>query len=760
MAEFDLFAISDKEFEELCCDILAANFGVDVKSGKPGRDSGIDGVFRIGESRVVLQAKQYASDGYSSLRNVLKKSEVIKAKERVSGNRYILMTSCELNDDNRREIVQLYDGVIENEIDVWSGNDIRAKLAKPECKWVRRRHYNLWLGGIDALEEFLGSGIEAKSEDALLKIGEDLAHSVRTRLLEIAYSKLRSSRVLVITGQAGTGKTTLAKQLVMDSVLSDEYVFVEVDDDISVCERELAVNPDRKTLFFIDDFLGANCLDVLTGNRDSQIVRLIWRIKKRENCRLILTSRTNIINEAKDKYRSFDGAKIESMLFQLDDETLSRIDKAKILYNQMYFGDVDKDSKYCVIQNENYFKIIDHKNFNPRIISYCFIAKFAFDALRTGGRLGMERILWMLNNPREIWRDCIMRLNLIESYLVQIVFLASSADGFLLETAWKRLMQCDSCAQYRGVAFEDVMRKLCGSVLASVVLSQKGGRRLVYKLFNPSVGDYLIENHMTDCNLIAELALLYQDVDVAVSLWRELYWGSGAKSRYNNACAEAGRIILNKLSESTRGLDTNFVLGSFKELAQFYRSSMKDKLSLGRRIAEDGVLFNPDAEPTLVANYLHWAYDNCDQIFDDERMTKTYLDGLVVGINEAEALVMLNRGYEYHNYMRPNGYYDKIKEHGAAWADEIAQSLSWDSGTSATAVYEDVAERINDFLQECEVDEDILSCDECCEKFNPDAYVPEDANWSEPEEEDWGGMGLSAVYENSVIRRIFNGVEM
>ena len=357
MAEFDLFAISDKEFEELCCDILAANFGVDVKSGKPGRDSGIDGVFRIGESRVVLQAKQYAADGYSSLRNVLKKSEVIKAKERVSGDRYILMTSCELNDDNRREIVQLYDGVIENEIDVWSGKDIRAKLAKPECKWVRRRHYNLWLGGIDALEEFLGSGIEAKSEDALLKIGEDLAHSVRTRLLEIAYSKLRSSRVLVITGQAGTGKTTLAKQLVMDSVLSDEYVFVEVDDDISVCERELAVNPDRKTLFFIDDFLGANCLDVLTGNRDSQIVRLIWRIKKRENCRLILTSRTNIINEAKDKYRSFDGAKIESILFQLDDETLSRIDKAKILYNQMYFGDVDKASKYCVIQNGLFCKI-------------------------------------------------------------------------------------------------------------------------------------------------------------------------------------------------------------------------------------------------------------------------------------------------------------------------------------------------------------------------------------------------------------------
>ena len=72
MTDLNLFAISDREFEDLCCDILSVKFGVDVKHGKAGRDSGIDGVFRLSDKKIVVQAKQYATDGYASLKSVLK----------------------------------------------------------------------------------------------------------------------------------------------------------------------------------------------------------------------------------------------------------------------------------------------------------------------------------------------------------------------------------------------------------------------------------------------------------------------------------------------------------------------------------------------------------------------------------------------------------------------------------------------------------------------------------------------------------------
>ena len=112
MVDLNLSAISDREFENLCCDILSVKFCVDVKHGKAGRDSGIDGLFRLPGKKVVVQAKQYAANGYSSLKSVLKKSEVFKARDKISSDRYILMTSCELSTGNRDEILKLYDGII------------------------------------------------------------------------------------------------------------------------------------------------------------------------------------------------------------------------------------------------------------------------------------------------------------------------------------------------------------------------------------------------------------------------------------------------------------------------------------------------------------------------------------------------------------------------------------------------------------------------------------------------------------------------
>ena len=136
MVDLNLFAISDREFEDLCCDILSVKFCVDVRHGKAGHDSGIDGVFRLSGKKVVVQAKQFAANGYASLKSVLKNSEVFKAREKITSDRYILMTSCELSAVNRAEIVEIYKGIISDVEDVWSGEDIRAELNKPAYEWV------------------------------------------------------------------------------------------------------------------------------------------------------------------------------------------------------------------------------------------------------------------------------------------------------------------------------------------------------------------------------------------------------------------------------------------------------------------------------------------------------------------------------------------------------------------------------------------------------------------------------------------------
>lgn len=751
--KFDLFSISDAEFEELCCDIISVKLFEDVKHGRKGRDSGIDGILAIDGGNVYLQAKHYKADGHSALKRIVTTNEAAKARKLRSCARYFLMTSCELSAQQREELVALYGGIIKSVNDVWSGDDIRVALEKPEYKWVLRRHYNLWLSGVEALEAFLGDGSDLKSEALLADIQEDLKHTIQLECYDVATKTLEENGAIVITGQAGTGKTTLAKQLVVDYVFNRGYKFVASDYDIDIFERQLLVSGSKKILFYLDDFLGANCLNAIVDNRDSQIVNFINRIRRNKNYRLILTSRTNVIKEATNRYRKIAESSIDKLSFQIVDSKICRIDKAKILYNQMFFGDVEDEAKDCVRKDENFFKIIDHRNYNPRIISYCFSSRFVKDGLRTGGRSGIDRILWMLNNPSEIWHDCFESLTTNEFYLGYFVFLCGSAKMKDLEAAYMRLLRRPEFAEFRGVSCQEALRKLNTSILSASVRTDAGNNVLYYQLFNPSVGDYIIRNYGSNDNMMADAGLLLESVDVAKDICGTYLREWSFSSVNDGAKKAAGCRILDELSLHADLCGASFVLGVHNWIPEWRSNGMEWKKKIGAEIAVHGIIFSPNVDKKLVARFLHWLYDYNRDALNDERLTKEFLDALYNGIDHAEEIVMLNRVYAHRGYGRPDDYTDKVIKLSSEWADDIACEKPWNEDDSADQIFESVMDEISSFLSDCDLDDDIDIGDLCC-YFNPEMYTIEPTEDSSSSNYDYE-LRLSRDYEDRVIRLMF-----
>jgi predicted ATP-binding protein involved in virulence len=147
------------------------------------------------------------------------------------------------------------------------------------------------------------------------------------------HAKLERTGTVIITGEAGVGKTTLAEQLVL-GCLVDGFALVAVADDIR--DAESAYETDSRQVFYFDDFLGRNYLEALRGHEGGHITQFMRRVRRDKLKRFVLTSRTTILNQGKVLSDTFDINNLGRSEFEIRIESLSEIDRAKILYSHIW----------------------------------------------------------------------------------------------------------------------------------------------------------------------------------------------------------------------------------------------------------------------------------------------------------------------------------------------------------------------------------------------------------------------------------------
>jgi len=485
MNSYDFSRLNDKEFEDLIIDIIKADFiGIQtIERFIAGKDEGIDGRFYLGDNKVIIQSKHYLKSKYSSLLITLKK-EAIKVKK-INPSRYILAVSQGLTPARKDEIIKIFGSQYLRSDDILTLEDLTHKINN--YAHIERKYYKLWLNSTSVLTTILHNDVIGKSLDVLEKIAINSDRYVKTGDFEIASNRLQNVNTLIITGAPGVGKTTLAEQLCIEYILDDwELVFIETD----IEEAERVFDLERKQFFLYDDFLGRNYLDALTNKEDSKIVRFINRIKNKENKRLILTSRTTILNQGKKTSELFHINNTKQHEYEVEIKNASLIDKAKVLYNHIWLSELPDEFKSVFWKDRNYRKIIVHKNYNPRLISFITDLQ-KFTHLKPVDYWGY--IIQSLNNPTEIWDHMLSKQ--IPKCVYYLTSLVSLNNGKINESelhdSYSQFLELISLDHSRSeyLSFKDCCEHAVKSTLQR---NLEHHNEASYDVLNPSISDCLI----------------------------------------------------------------------------------------------------------------------------------------------------------------------------------------------------------------------------------------------------------------------------
>ncbi|MEP1151428.1 MAG: restriction endonuclease [Balneola sp.] len=494
---YDFSQLNDKEFEIMVNDLLSVHYGLKVDRFKPGKDEGVDGRFFTDSNKeVIIQSKHYLKTGLNGLLRVLKNTEVDKVTK-LKPERYILVTSLPLSRVNKKTIAKIFTPFIKSEIDIFGNEDLNDLLSKHPR--IEEKHYKLWINSTTVLKSILNNAIKGRSKFEIERIQRDSLKYIYTNNHEIAQGILKEHNVLIISGEPGIGKTTLADSLSL-SFVSNGYEFISIEESLSEAENVYKIN--EKQVFYFDDFLGSNYFEAISDKKDSHIVKFIERIKNDDSKKFILTSRTNILNSGILHSSIFSNNKIRNNEFLIEIKSLTDLDKARILYNHIWFSQLEESFIDEIYFNKRYMNIINHKNYNPRLI------EFITDIDRIG--ISDAKDYWSyientLDNPKDIWSDCFKRQNnqFVRALVNLVVFNGGSISEKELKESYSKFVELQMLQNnsHTEKDFESMSRLATKSFLKR----DNFYGEIVYGLFNPSISDFVIYDLKDDLNKLKKM---------------------------------------------------------------------------------------------------------------------------------------------------------------------------------------------------------------------------------------------------------------
>ena len=509
MKKYTFDELNDIEFESFVNDLFSNEYSWKIERYKEGKDSGIDGKILLANKTIVIQSKHYRKSGFSKLLTVIKNEELDKALK-LGLNRYIIVTSLSLSHNEKQKIISACEAINIKEEDVYGNEDLNSILIKHPN--VLKNYYKLWAENTATLELFIHPEIYSKEIALATRLNRINKVFVHTEDVDPALESLNENHVVVLSGEPGVGKTTLAEYLCQIH-MKNQYSVQVIEGDIENHPFNFT-DKEQKVIYYFDDFLGSNYFNAITGNQDSAIVNLIDQIRIEPNKRFILTSRTNIIHKAQLFSQSFRTYGLAKKQYIIQISRYSKLTKAKMLYSHLWNSEVDEDVKWQIINNSFFKIVISHRNFNPRLIAFS-LSMEGIDSEDI-----CASILKNLENPEQIWDQCYTAQ--IDEQARLMVKLCVANGGRInesnLEEAYNKalLIYNFTPTTNQPTDFIHTTKLVCNCLLDKNI----DASNVFFSHYNPSVSDYIIGKISTYIEATKLMKCL--DTDEVVRFYHDL----------------------------------------------------------------------------------------------------------------------------------------------------------------------------------------------------------------------------------------------
>ena len=506
MKRYDFYRLLEPmEFQNFARDMIQAREDFVLESFSLGGDRGIDGRFVREDGYTVIFQAKWVCGGISKLL-YLAREERKKLLRLPRVDRYILVFSEDLCVDGKKRIKELLSPFVLYEQDIVTGGDLNDYLAEDPARYkrVEENYFKLWIENTDVLRRVLFETVNGTLTQRSRLFWEDAVENakvfVETQIYENALRQLKSSHVLIISGEPGMGKTTLAKQLALYFCL--KYDFRSYLAVSTVDELYTTMQIEGKKVLIFDDFWGSNSFEGFGNSRQTrELLDFMEYIQKKKDTLLLMTTREYILEQGLERNESFRRY-VQHNKIEVRMKTYDMGDKLRI-----YFGHLRNSSltwEQVNALSEIGHSVINSSNYNPRVIA---------DYTRTvtpdmPPDQCVEEFKRYLEYPEDFWKHIFSGLSeeAKRIYLMMAIMPDRAELAFVRKVYDTVLAGMEERLEQK--EFTHVIWELEKTVLKTEPLEQGWPDLLGVFFQNPSAGDFIL--HYISQNLVQCSELLYQ----------------------------------------------------------------------------------------------------------------------------------------------------------------------------------------------------------------------------------------------------------